>query len=214
MISLSDLKKYLEPRLRQELPGSKAHQEVAPYRNVDFTKEIILKATLSSVLILFYEKDHAIYTTLIQRSTYNGNHSGQISFPGGKMEKTDASLMITALRETQEEIGLSPDEITIIGQLSDVFITVSNFCVTPIIGCVSFVPSFVPDKREVKKIIELKVTDLLLNENLQSRTIQLSDNNKIKAPCFVFDETIVWGATALILNELRYLLNEFEASND
>lgn len=117
--------------------------------------------------------------------------------------------MITALRETQEEIGLSPDEVTIIGQLSDVFIPVSNFCVTPIIGGVSFVPSFVPDKREVKEIIDLKITDLLLNENLQNRTIQLSDNNKIKAPCFVFDKNIVWGATALILNELRYLLNEF-----
>ncbi len=209
MINLSDLKNYLEPRLLQELPGSKAHQEVAPYRNVYFTKEIISKATLSSVLILFYEKDHAVYTTLIQRSIYNGKHSGQIGFPGGKMEKTDASLMITALRETQEEIGLSPDKVTIIGQLSDVFIPVSNFCVTPIIGYVSFVPSFVPDKREVKEIIELKVTDLLFKENLQHRTIQLSSNSKIQAPCFIFDKNIVWGATALILNELRYLLNEF-----
>lgn len=93
MISLSDLKNYLETRLLQELPGSKAHQEVAPYRSVTFSEEALLKATPSSVLILMYEKNSSIYTTLIQRSIYNGNHSGQIGFPGGKMEKTDACFI-------------------------------------------------------------------------------------------------------------------------
>lgn len=205
----SSLINYLEKRLTQELPGIKAHLEVAPYRKVDFTKEAISKAILSSVLILFYEKEEELYTTLIQRTIYKGNHSGQISFPGGKMEKTDASLIETALRETEEEIGILSNQVSVIGHLSNVFIPVSNFCITPVIGCITSNPSFSLNQREVSAVIELKLVDLLNDQSIQNRKIQLANKTIITVPCFVFGENIVWGATALILNELKHLLNEF-----
>ena len=198
---------YLEKKLQEPLPGKKAHLEVAPYRKVDFNKEEINQAKKSGVLILFYVKNHEVFTALMQRTIYNGAHSGQISFPGGKAEKMDKSIYHTALREANEEIGIVAEEVKIIGQLTEVYIPVSNFHVIPVIGISKGIPQFEIDKREVKEIIEFKLIDLI-TQQLHQNKVKLSNNTIIKVPSFEYKEKIIWGATALMLNELKYILDK------
>ena len=207
---INTLKKYLQLKLVNELPGKVAHIEVAPYRKVDFTEADIANAKKSGVLILFYLKNNEIYLALTQRCQYDGKHSGQISFPGGKVEETDKDIYHTALRETNEEIGVIMQDIEVIGQLTNVFIPVSNFLVFPIVGFINYLPQFNIDNNEVEELIELKLTDLINTRELVQNEVKLANNTKLKVPSFVFNGKIIWGATALILNELRHLLFELE----
>jgi len=202
------LKEYLEVRLTEELPGKVAHKEVAPYRKLDFTTAEIQNARKSGVLVLFYERGESIYTILMQRNVYDGKHSGQVAFPGGKKEEIDKDIYATALREAKEEVGIKSSDVEVLGQLSNVFIPVSNFYVTPVVGMLHYVPDFIPDEREVDELIELPVENLLLDEYLQTTKIKMGNGNLLKTPAFVFNKKVVWGATALILNELKYILLE------
>ena len=161
------------------------------------------------MLILFYLKDNVTYIALMQRTTYDGAHSGQISFPGGKREGSDRDIIHTALREANEEVGVVIEDIEVIGKLSDVYIPVSNFNVSPIIGFVNYQPHFIIEEREVEELIELKLTDLTSVKELTSSNISLPNKTVVNAPSFNFNNKIIWGATALILNELRWLLKEF-----
>ncbi len=203
---------HLKQKLLSDLPGAIAHQEVAPYRKVKHSPETILNAKISSVLILFYLKNNEMHTVLMQRPIYKGKHSGQISFPGGKKEKNDFNVFSTALRELEEEVGVQQQDVNVIGKLSDVFIPVSNFNVSPVLGTLNYTPIFYPDKREVQEIIEVKIADLINDKNLKSNKIKLENNTLLKTPTFVFGQKIVWGATALMLNELKHLLLDWENS--
>jgi len=202
---IEDFATSLQKQLKDKLPGKTAHQEVAPYRNVNFNSAAIEAAKKSAVLILFYPKGNKIFTVLMQRTVYDGKHSGQISFPGGKVEPLDTSIFDTALREANEELGIEKDAVTVLGKLSDVFIPVSNFHVVPVIGYALKAPIFVLEKREVETIIELDI-DELKNSILVNKKIKMSNNTLIKVPSFEFSEKIIWGATALMLNELRHIL--------
>ncbi|OFY92830.1 MAG: hypothetical protein A3K10_14520 [Bacteroidetes bacterium RIFCSPLOWO2_12_FULL_31_6] len=207
---INTLKKHLQLKLVNELPGKIAHIEVAPYRRVDFTEADIANAKKSGVLILFYLKNNEIYLALTQRYEYEGKHSGQISFPGGKVEKTDKDIYHTALREANEEIGVIMEDVEVIGQLSNVFIPVSNFIVFPVIGFINYLPKFYIDNNEVEELIELKLSDLINTKELVENEVKLANKIKLKVPSFVFNEKIIWGATALMLNELRHLLLELD----
>jgi len=209
---INRLEAYLQERLRQELPGKKAHLEVAPYRKVTFNSTELLQAKKSSVLILFYSKNDSIYTALMQRTTYKGLHSGQVSFPGGKVEPSDSSIIHTALREANEEIGIIANDVKIIGQLTDVFISVSNFHVVPIVGILKQTPNFILGKREVEAIIELNVTDLICQQLLQNK-VKMANNTIVKVPSFECQQKVIWGATALMLNELKYILSDWSKTN-
>jgi len=203
------LKTYLVEKLSQELPGKFAHTEVAPSRRIEFDTEELLNARESAVLILFYVKQDEPHLVLMQRPTYNGAHSGQVSFPGGKRETLDRDIIHTALREANEEVGIVMDDVDVIGRLSDVYIPVSNFNVSPIVGCVNYYPQFIIDLREVEELIELKLSDLTDVKELTSSNIIMPNKTIIKAPSFRFNDKIIWGATALMLNELRWILRGF-----
>jgi 8-oxo-dGTP pyrophosphatase MutT (NUDIX family) len=207
---INSFKQYLQLKLEKGLPGKTAHIEVAPYRKVDFSDNDIVNAKKSGVLILFYLKEGEIYTVLIQRHKYDGKHSGQISFPGGKYEETDEDISYTALREANEEVGIVKDDVEIIGQISNVFIPISNFYVSPVLGFIDYYPEFDIDNYEVEGLIELKLADLIATKELKESKITLSNNTFLKVPSFIIDNKIVWGATALILNELRHILFKWE----
>tara|TARA_B100000809_G_scaffold266365_1_gene328738 strand:- start:4131 stop:4760 length:630 start_codon:yes stop_codon:yes gene_type:complete len=207
MISL--LKTYLSKKLSQELPGKLAHIEVAPSRKIEFDKEELFNARECGVLILFYIKQDELNLVLMQRPTYEGAHSGQVSFPGGKREASDKDIIHTALREANEEVGVVMADVDVIGKLTDVYIPVSNFNVSPIVGCVNYHPQFIIDTREVEELIELKLSDLTDVRELTTSKIRLPNKTVIKAPSFNFDDKVIWGATALMLNELRWVLKEF-----
>jgi 8-oxo-dGTP pyrophosphatase MutT (NUDIX family) len=208
MISL--LKTYLLEKLDQELPGRAAHIEVAPSRRISFDEKELLSARESGVLILFYLIGNEPHIVLMQRPTYEGAHSGQVSFPGGKAEESDRDIIHTALREANEEVGVVMADVDVVGKLSDVYIPVSNFNVSPIVGFVNYHPQFIIDAREVKELIELKLSDLTDVRELRSSKIMLPNKTIIKAPSFNFNDKIIWGATALMLNELRWVLKEFD----
>ena len=208
---MTSLKAYLSEKLTKRLPGKIAHIEAAPYRRVEFEAIEIANARKSGVLVLFYAKENEPYIAMMQRPKYDGTHSGQVSFPGGKQEETDRDIEHTALREAHEEVGIIMSDVQIIGQLTDVYIPVSKFNVSPVVGFVDYHPEFIIDHHEVEELIELKLSDLTSINKLQSTKIKLKNNTILNAPSFVFNDKIVWGATALMLNELRHILYDWNA---
>ena len=191
-----------------DLPGESAHIEMFPRRRVA-SEEInsVTDYKTSAVLALMYE-DNGPKMILTQRHDYKGTHGGQISFPGGKMEDVDSDTIQTALRETHEEIGIHPKDIEVYGKLTDVYIPVSKFLVHPYIGFYNGDPDFIPEEREVKEVITFHLEQLMDDSILQKRNIKTGSGLVLKdIPCFIIDDRIVWGATALMLNEIRLMLN-------
>lgn len=199
----------LENAFQTDLPGIKAHREMAPLNRPLDIHSIpdIDQYRKSAVSIVLYEHQNELRFVLIQRPIYEGTHGGQISFPGGKQEETDSDLEHTARRETFEEIGVQLNKNQLIGSLSTVVIPVSKFSVEPYLYIIEEKPIFTPDEREVAAIIETPLLHLLHDENIKSKSIELSSGVKMKnVPYFELSSKTVWGATALILNELRWML--------
>lgn len=199
-------------KLQQELknlPGEAAHIEMFPLRAR--TSEALKTAEgyrLSAVLALLYPAGASHNIILIERQDYDGKHSGQISFPGGKKEDEDYTSLEAALRETHEEIGIHPDTVTILGRLTDVYIPVSNYLVHPYLGMLESKPEFIPDPREVKAVLTFDVNQILDEKNRVMTTVTVGKGVTLKEiPAFKIQEKIIWGATALMLNELRIILN-------
>lgn len=209
---MNKLKAYLFEELKKELPGKLAQIEAIPYRKIDYGTFSMNNAKKSAVLIMFYLKENEPHIVLIQRPVYEGAHSGQIAFPGGKIDELDKDIVYTALREANEEIGIVMNDVDVIGRLTDMYIPVSNFLVTPIVGFVDYLPDFIPDEREVAEIIDLKVTDLTNIKELGTTNVILANKIPVKAPCFDFNSKIVWGATAVMLNEMRWILKDYSKS--
>lgn len=205
---LQELIQKLHTALQKPLPGAKAHYKLAPaYRKEIIENQIISNDyKLASVLILLHPKDDNISFPLMLRHQYKGAHSGQISLPGGKAEQNDNSLQETALRETEEEIGVPAKQINIIGQLSKLYIPPSNFLVHPFIGYIDFEPHFIPEIKEVKQLYNTNLDDVLNPKSLQETNLTLANGKNIKTPYFNLHQQIVWGATAMIISELKEIL--------
>ena len=199
----------LKSELAKQLPGEEAHFMMMPIaRNDNLIKPSGKISPLkSAVLILLYEDEYQhLRFPLIQRPTYNGAHSGQVSLPGGKAEKDDANIFHTALRETEEEIGIDASNIEVVGQLTDLFIWVSNFLVTPIVGITHKKPVFTKDDNEVETIIETDLYDIINPAKRKEDTIVVRDKFRIQTPYFEIDSRVVWGATAMILSEFSMVI--------
>ena len=163
------------------------------------------KARQSAVLILIYPIDNIPHILFIKRAKDKTVHSGQISFPGGKKEDTDTSHVVTALREADEEVGISIDSIEVFGQLTKFYIPPSNFEVHPVIGVSFKQPTFVTN-HEVDRIIEVKIGDLTNSQNHTYKKIKISGGNEYVVPCYYVNKEVIWGATAMILSQLMNLL--------
>lgn len=203
----------LSSLLSAPLPGEQAQLMMAPPGRPDMRKSLDSSPTpprQSATLCLLYPERNNVHFVLIQRPAYNGVHGNQISFPGGKKEKQDTHLLDTALRETQEEIGVQSELIEVIGRLSPLYIPPSRFMVSPFVGFCSSKPVFQADPFEVKEILEIPLA-FLVDESFQTEELIYikSRNLKFKTPCFKFNERIVWGATAMMLNELATILRAF-----
>jgi 8-oxo-dGTP pyrophosphatase MutT (NUDIX family) len=201
-----DIKQKLLACFAGELPGRASHLGMAPiYRRDEIDKDYPDSAVKSSVLILYYLKRNEPYVVFIRRPIYKGVHSGQIALPGGRWEITDKSLYHTALRESAEEIGIFPEEVEYCGKLTDLYIPPSNYIVSPFVGLYKGVPHLRPDTIEVQEIIEIPFS-LLLDETFRKVvTIEIDSNVNIEAPCFEISNNIIWGATAMMLNEMIIL---------
>lgn len=164
-------------------------------------------ARKAGVMALFYpNKQNQTNLLLILRKTYKGVHSNQVAFPGGKTELEDVDLKQTALRETYEEVGVHPEAIQVIKTLSTVFIPPSNFIVQPFIGIYHDPKPFIIQEEEVEKVIEVALTDFLDDALVFVQTLNTSYAKSIDVPAFKLNGYTVWGATAMMLSEIKELL--------
>lgn len=203
----------LQKRLKDNLPGQEAQKTMMPHTGsaIDrFSIEVKKGAKEGAVLLLLYTKGDKIYFTLTQRHEYEGAHSGQISFPGGKVEKSDDSVEQTALRETEEEIGIPQSSINLLGRLTDLFIIASNFNVRPVVGYVETPPVFLIDPREVDHVIEVCLDELLDDTVIDEKEMLFKNKYQIKAPYFNFNGHHVWGATAMMLAEFKEVMKSLQ----
>lgn len=201
----------LSERLKEPLPGFEAHRQMFPRRQA---AEELLKipetVRQSAVAILLFEEDNVLNSLVIRRSEYDGVHSGQIAFPGGKFDKEDQHLLQTALRECFEEIGVTANELTFIGSLTEVYTVVSSFLISPkIFHWKKPHDQFELSEREVAGVYRLPLNELLKEEAVQYFDIPVKNGLVLKSvPHFVVGEIRIWGATAVILSELKEILRE------
>ncbi len=201
------------PKLQQlDTDGIKAHEALAPTdREINYKKEELLNKSPQNagVMALFYpNKAEETMLILILRKTYKGVHSGQIGFPGGKEEIRDQDIQETALRETYEEVGVRPSSVITIKQLSELYIPTSNFWVHPFVGYVKNTPQFKRQESEVEELLPISIDDFLNDKNLVTQKLTTHTGKEIQVPAFSLNQKIIWGATAMMLNEVKSLLRK------
>ncbi|MBK7527937.1 MAG: CoA pyrophosphatase [Sphingobacteriales bacterium] len=209
---------FLPQRLQQPLPREIAWQPMIPpsYDQNRYRQYDVSNARKAAVMALFYPDNDLAATNnggrtaklvYIKRTEDQYVHSGQIGFPGGRFEPTDTDLFATALRETHEEIDVKPNQITVIGSLSEIYIQPSNSLVLPVVGFASEAPNFLPNSKEVAQIIETDLNWLQNPANLQKKQMyRSSKDTAIEVPFYNLHGHTLWGATALMTAELLYLL--------
>jgi 8-oxo-dGTP pyrophosphatase MutT (NUDIX family) len=161
----------------------------------------------SAVLIPIYQKDGQYHIIFIKRTTTVKTHKGQISFPGGMRDTLDKTLLDTALRESLEEIGLRKEDIQVLGELDDEVTTTSNFIVTPFVALIPWPYRFTPNKAEVDELIEVPITALLEKDCLKPDT-EVLNGKKVDSFAYHYRGTVIWGATARILNKLLDIISQ------
>lgn len=199
---------YLAAGLARMLPGQPAQYKMAGLRRLE---ERGLQATppsdvkLAAVLILLFMQDQTWHLTLIQRTVNpRDRHSGQISFPGGRYEPQDETLANAALREAQEELGVRPERVRLLGRLTELYVPVSNFVVHPFVGVLvdGESPAFTPQPGEVATILVPPLAIFLEGSSRKTTDITVSETVTLSnVPYFEVEGRVLWGATAMILNE-------------
>lgn len=163
------------------------------------------KPKLAAILILIYRKNDSWYFVLTERHEYEGKHSAEISFPGGKIEFYDEHLAQTALRECNEELGTSFSVHESIIPLNSLYIPPSNFLVFPFVHIINEELEFVPQISEVKNIVEVDLQHFILHSKLEMVSID-KYSSSFQTPAFIIQQNVVWGATAMILSEFKDIL--------
>ena len=195
-----------------KLPGEEAHLKMAPLLRLRELEKMDLqqkKPKEAAVLAVFYPGPHGeTKFVLILRKTYSGVHSNQVGFPGGRVEKEDKDLAHTALRETEEEVGIPREQVEVFRELTKLYIPPSNFYVQPFMGIMTSTPNLIPQESEVEATIEVDIEDFLADSCLTTRTLSTSYAKNIEVPAFLLNGHVVWGATAMMLSEMKQLLKQ------
>jgi 8-oxo-dGTP pyrophosphatase MutT (NUDIX family) len=197
-----------------ELPGEIAHRAFVPLKvNVtNLRADTSLEFRESAVAVVLFKEKDEIHCILTQRHEYTGKHSGQVSFPGGKKDATDPDLEFTARRECFEEIGIEMHAGELVNELTELFIPVSGFMVKPYIYFHETLPELKRNEREVAEIFSFPLIDLLNDSLISMMEIQLSTTQLLNdVPYFNLKNKKVWGATAIILAELKMILRQLNA---
>lgn len=199
----------LEAQLAGPLPGHAGFLALSGWRTqaIEEARHRDASPKHSAVMVLLHERDGQLHTTLIQRPEYDGVHSGQVAFPGGRREPDDIDLWATAQREMHEEIGVPGNGLRLLGRLSELYIPPSRSLVSPHVAYIGSTPAYAPDEREVAAVFDVGLSDLLAPEALGTaqRYVHVVEV-KADVACFHLGGREVWGATAMMLWELRELL--------
>ncbi|MCK9628926.1 MAG: CoA pyrophosphatase [Bacteroidales bacterium] len=205
------------------LPGKPAHLKMAPEHRVSsLTSEIDPPkgAVDSAVMVLLFpqKNDNSItdphlqplmdwQVLLIERAKYNGVHSGEIAFPGGKREESDSDFIETACREANEELALKHRDVTVLGLMSRLYVPPSNFTIHPVLACACWDTELIAREREVISFKKIPV-GFFNPATAQTCTIETSRGETVRAPAFIYEDYMIWGATAMILSELYQVVLE------
>ncbi len=192
-----------------ELPGWKSHKKMAviPINNITEKAFISPKgAKQASVGIVVFQENNKLFFFLTKRTENVEHHKGQVSLPGGAIEKNE-SAMDASLRETYEEIGIDSSTLRILGELSSLYTPVSHFNIHVFLWYSNTKPDISIDNNEVEKVYRISF-DELTNNNLVTHTPIIKSGIKINVPAYHFNECICWGATAMILTELKDIIKE------
>jgi 8-oxo-dGTP pyrophosphatase MutT (NUDIX family) len=166
----------------------------------------------SAVLSLLFPHEDKLHVLLIRRISDGKAHSGQIGFPGGKQDDSDADLKATALREAHEEVGILSTEVDILGSLTPLYIPVSNFQVYPFVAFAQQKPVYAISQSEVDEIIEIPLHQLFHADNKTVVNVTSPVMPEILRSVRAYklnSGSIIWGATAMILSELETIIEEF-----
>lgn len=211
MNGLPDFVIALQRRLGMDLPGELARKPLSPPHRPMLSDAQIAERNpfTASVLFVLYPDYNGVHPSLvlIERSKGGGVHSGQIALPGGRQEPGE-SLLDTALREAQEEIGVDPQSIHVLGQLSRLYVPPSNFLVNPFVGWVMQKPELEPNPQEVSRLISLNLGAFLNKQATVRSRVSGTNGPQFDVPAFQIDEHLIWGATAMMLSELLYIYSE------
>jgi 8-oxo-dGTP pyrophosphatase MutT (NUDIX family) len=207
----SEFLKYVPKIANEMLPATNAHAKMVPPERIEYLesqnrKDIVPKK--AAVLMLLYPKNTVTHLALIVRNSYPGIHASQIAFPGGKVELYDADLSQTALRETHEEIGIHKDKVCVVRAFTEVYIPPSNYLVSPFLGFSEEELTFELSPDEVSGLIELPLLQFLDESTIVSVEMTTSYSSQIKVPAFQIGEHLVWGATAMMMSELKDVINK------
>ena len=200
----------IENALARPLPGKKAQYLMAPGYRPDYELEDVMKFNpkIGGVMLLINPRHEGATVVFTLRKQYPGTHGGQMSFPGGKQEAADTDIVHTALRETQEEIGVPIKDIRVIGKLSELYIPPSNFLVYPSVGVLIQEIVFIKQEHEVEEIIEIPIAFFTNDNNRTTTKIKVTGNTEVDVPAYVYEGYVIWGATAIMMSEFVYIIRE------
>ena len=202
----SSFKTYLKTALQLELPGGKAHSKMLPPgRRLKIYERELTSVKMSSVLVLLFPEGEKLFVCLMKRPSTMKHHPGQISFPGGQVEKEDVSAEMTALREAREEVGIDPASVEVIGKLSDLFVEVSQFSIQPFLAWADRMPDFQVNSGEVEALLLFPLSDFVASEMI-SETEMKTVSGPLIVRYYPYNGETIWGATAMILSELIEIL--------
>lgn len=190
-------------RMEHPLPGRDAHMKLAHVTRRLYTDAPTGARKAGVLAALFPEKDDWNIIFIVRNTSDRDRHGGQLGFPGGKYEEGDGNLQQTALREAMEEIGLPPEQVNLLGSLTDIYIPVSNFAVHPFLGWVAQRPDYKLQLEEVSGILEVPLSDFQKKDVLQTTDIRVSEHLVLKnVPYYNVQGKILWGATAMMMSEV------------
>ena len=217
-MNYKDLKRKILKLKLSNLNSKISQLKLAPSfrkKYIKYNKNHFTDSKKAAVIAALYpDNNDLVRLILILRNNYKGVHSNQVGFPGGKLEPDDKTLFDTAIRETFEEIGVTVEKDALIRQLQQLYIPTSNFNVFPFLVFLDQTPSFVKDYKEVKEIITIDLESLLNCEITQTlipipnKLNELNKQNEVQVPTFKLVGFNIWGATAMILSEIRDLFKD------
>jgi len=204
---MTELIQRIEQRLKGPLPGREAQLRMAHVTRRHYVGAPTT-ARQAAVLLALFLKEGLPHIVFIERNINDRDqHGGQISFPGGKAEPSDTTMLETALREAEEEVGIGRNQVKVLGGLTELYIPVSNFQVHPFVGYLSDPPTYLLQVEEVNDVLEAPLSHFQQQEKDKVTDIRINSQITLKnVPYFDLHGRILWGATAMMLNELLELL--------